>query len=91
MADPFLNRRSAAWLKRARSSQTTTGASLPRGKDDVQASRDLAAINREYLDKEFSVASAMGPHSTPEQHYPKVLKALPLPEEHYAKKEDEDA
>lgn len=52
-------------------------------KDDAETGRALAEIGRSAADKEYSIATAAGPHSTPsERHYPKSFR-IPV------KKEDE--
>lgn len=84
VADPFLSRRSLAFVKHSSTRQTVTPLNLPKSKDDAQTSRDLAEINKEYREKEFNVASVNGPHSLGEQHYPKSFFLTP-------KKEDDDA
>ena len=50
-------------------------------KDDANTSQALAAINREYFDKEFAVRTSIGPGSVPaEQHYEKSFRIKPKEE-----------
>lgn len=86
MVDPYATKRVGASTRIGFRQATIPLArgKTPGFKDDAQTSKDLAAINREYRDKEFAVASSNGPHSTPEQHYPKSFFITP-------KKEEEDA
>lgn len=73
MVDPYMTRRMGKNYRKIRIQRVVPlnhkgQAGL---KDDAQTSRDLSEINREYQDKEAALASANGPHSTPEAHYPK--------------------
>lgn len=43
-------------------------------RDDSGTAKKLAQIQREYLQKETSLARAQGPHSTPPAHYEKAFR-----------------
>jgi hypothetical protein len=68
--DPFITRRvGASHRKNYRHTLVPIARKGP--KDNAVTGRELAEINKEYREKEDSLASAAGPHSTPEQSYPK--------------------
>lgn len=50
-------------------------------KDNATTAKELAEINRQYREKEYAIASAGGPHSTGERHYPKSFFLTPKKEE----------
>lgn len=76
MIDPFLHRK----VPRRRGIQP--GIATPRGnrhngeteKDARQVNQELSAIHKDAMEKEFAIAAAVGPHSTPEQNYPKSFR-----------------
>lgn len=82
IVDPFETRRQGGHHTRP-GRQTTIPISHMKNKgmkDNATTAKELAEINREYRAKEQALASAGGPHSTAERHYPKSFFITPKKE-----------
>ncbi len=79
--DPYITRRTGGSQRKAhRQSVVPLQAAKAGLKDDAGTSRALSEIGRESRDKEYSIASAGGPHSIPAQHYEKSFR-IPVKKE----------
>lgn len=84
-SDPYIRRRAPRSHQRGNHRQAVVPVRGKQAgvKDDAETGRALAEIGRSAADKEYSIATSAGPHSTPsERHYPKSFR-IPV------KKEDE--